>query len=132
MSWNQTVFECLLVEENSILLVCAAKIRFLKLPEADHERDADEPNSTRTKWTTYPTNKQAKEEIACVGLDRSLEQCLQHVGLHYSAERSLQRCFAGRERLRTVAFHVRTCCYCDYLQFMANWISHDTKSHPTP
>ena len=28
-------------------------------------------------------NKQAKEEVACAGLNRSFEQSLQHVGVHY-------------------------------------------------
>ncbi|GFY26048.1 uncharacterized protein TNCV_1917981 [Trichonephila clavipes] len=32
------------IEESSILLVCAAKVRFLKLQDADQERDADEAN----------------------------------------------------------------------------------------
>ncbi|PRD29749.1 UNVERIFIED_CONTAM: hypothetical protein NCL1_28469 [Trichonephila clavipes] len=39
----------LLVEENSGLLVCAAKVRLLKLKDADHERDAVQPNLTRTQ-----------------------------------------------------------------------------------
>ncbi|PRD20770.1 UNVERIFIED_CONTAM: hypothetical protein NCL1_53670 [Trichonephila clavipes] len=32
-------------------------------------------------------NKQVKEEVACVGLNRSLEQSFQHVDMHYPAER---------------------------------------------
>ncbi|GFW45197.1 uncharacterized protein TNCV_716991 [Trichonephila clavipes] len=72
---------------NSILLVCAAKIRLLKLQDADHERDADQPNPTRAQLTTCPANKQTKEDVACVGLNRSLEQFLQNVGVHYPAER---------------------------------------------
>ncbi|GFT86429.1 hypothetical protein TNCV_3259301 [Trichonephila clavipes] len=43
---KQTDFECLLVEENSILLVCAAKVRHLKLQDANHERVADQPKPT--------------------------------------------------------------------------------------
>ena len=35
-----TDFECLLVGENSILLVSAIKTRLLKLQDVDHERDA--------------------------------------------------------------------------------------------
>ena len=59
----------------------------LKLQDKDHERDADQPNPTRAKQTTYPANKQAKKEVACVGLNKSLKQSLQHVDVHYSAER---------------------------------------------
>ncbi|GFT60397.1 uncharacterized protein TNCV_4971641 [Trichonephila clavipes] len=59
----------------------------------------------------YPENKQAKEEVAYVGLNRTLEQSLQHVGVHYPAERSLNGCLEGRERLQAVALHERTCCY---------------------
>ncbi|GFX37247.1 uncharacterized protein TNCV_995221 [Trichonephila clavipes] len=48
----------------------------------------------RHRPTKYPTcpignisgDKQVKEEVACVGLNRSLEQSLQHVGMHYPAE----------------------------------------------
>ncbi|GFW99200.1 uncharacterized protein TNCV_3009681 [Trichonephila clavipes] len=45
-----------------------------------------------TKSHTYSigdifTNKQAKEEVACIELNRSLEQSLQHVDVHYPAER---------------------------------------------
>ncbi|GFW99979.1 hypothetical protein TNCV_3079761 [Trichonephila clavipes] len=40
-------FEYLLVEENSTLFVCAAKVRLLKLQDEDHERGADQPNPTR-------------------------------------------------------------------------------------
>ncbi|GFX66901.1 uncharacterized protein TNCV_999401 [Trichonephila clavipes] len=40
---------------------------------------------------TYPGNKLPKEEVACVGLNRSLEQYLQHVGVHYPAERNILR-----------------------------------------
>ena len=36
MIWSQTVFEYLFVEENCILLVCAAKDPLLKLQDADH------------------------------------------------------------------------------------------------
>ncbi|GFW73711.1 uncharacterized protein TNCV_1541651 [Trichonephila clavipes] len=32
-------------------------------------------------------DKQAKEEVVCIGHNRSLEKCLQHVGMHYLAER---------------------------------------------
>ncbi|GFW04844.1 uncharacterized protein TNCV_4880791 [Trichonephila clavipes] len=58
-----------------------------QLVDADHERDTDQTNPTRAQQATYPTNKQDKEEVACVGLSRSLEQSLQHVGVHYPAER---------------------------------------------
>ncbi|GFY25375.1 hypothetical protein TNCV_2484951 [Trichonephila clavipes] len=36
---------------------------------------------------TYPANKQTKEEVARVGLNKSLEHSLQHVGVHYPAQR---------------------------------------------
>ncbi|GFW34973.1 uncharacterized protein TNCV_979111 [Trichonephila clavipes] len=49
MTWSQTDFECLLLEENSILLVCAAKVCHLKLQDADNERDAEQPNLTRAQ-----------------------------------------------------------------------------------
>ncbi|GFV95872.1 hypothetical protein TNCV_1729221 [Trichonephila clavipes] len=39
---------------------------------------------------TYPANKKAKEEVVCAGLNRNVEQSLQHVGVHYPAERYLQ------------------------------------------
>ncbi|GFX29278.1 hypothetical protein TNCV_3218121 [Trichonephila clavipes] len=42
----ESAFECLPVEENSILLVCAEKVRLLKLQDADHDRDTDKPNPT--------------------------------------------------------------------------------------
>ncbi|PRD27031.1 UNVERIFIED_CONTAM: hypothetical protein NCL1_36449 [Trichonephila clavipes] len=77
----------MLVKENFILLVCAAKVRLLKRQDADHERDADQPNPTCAQSVTYPVKKQANEEVVCVGLNRSLEQSLQHVGMHYSARR---------------------------------------------
>ena len=65
----QTVFECLLVEEKSILVVCAAKVHLLKLQDADHEQDADQPYPTRGQQATYPENKQTIEEVACFGLN---------------------------------------------------------------
>ncbi|GFV76629.1 hypothetical protein TNCV_4728491 [Trichonephila clavipes] len=43
--------------------------------------------STRAQYVTYPAIKQVKEEVACVGMNRSLEQSLQHVGVHYPAGR---------------------------------------------
>ena len=46
MAWSQTDFECLLMEENSILLAWTAKVRLLKLQDADEERDAYQPNPT--------------------------------------------------------------------------------------
>ncbi|GFV54350.1 hypothetical protein TNCV_4366251 [Trichonephila clavipes] len=61
-------------QENTILLLCAAKVRLLKLQEAYPERDADQSNPTRVQKAMYPDNKQAKEEIASAGLSRSLEQ----------------------------------------------------------
>ena len=39
------------------------------------------------------------------------EQSLQHVGIHYSAERELQGCFEGIERHWTVALHEPNCRY---------------------
>ncbi|GFS63544.1 uncharacterized protein TNCV_4611031 [Trichonephila clavipes] len=40
----------------------------------DPERNADKPNLTRTQLATYPSNKLAKEEVAYVGLNRSLKK----------------------------------------------------------
>ncbi|GFV32594.1 hypothetical protein TNCV_2960041 [Trichonephila clavipes] len=59
----------------------------LKLMDADHERDGDDLNPTRAQKTTYTVNKLAKEKVACVGLNRSLEQSLEHMGVLYPAER---------------------------------------------
>ncbi|GFY14408.1 hypothetical protein TNCV_1021731 [Trichonephila clavipes] len=39
-----------------------------------------------SQLATYPVNKQAEEKVACVGLNKSLVQSLQHVGVHYPAE----------------------------------------------
>ncbi|GFS85247.1 hypothetical protein TNCV_75121 [Trichonephila clavipes] len=55
----------------------------LKMQDADHERDADQPNSTQAP---YSANKLAMEEDACAALTRSLEKSLQRVGVHYPAE----------------------------------------------
>ncbi|GFU91261.1 hypothetical protein TNCV_4925911 [Trichonephila clavipes] len=55
--------------------------------DASYERDAGKPKSTRAQYVTYPAKKQAKEEVAFVGLNRSLEQSSQHVSVHYPAER---------------------------------------------
>ena len=49
VKWIHEDFECLFVEEYSILLVCAAKDRLLKLHDVDHERDTDQQNSTRAQ-----------------------------------------------------------------------------------
>ncbi|GFY05693.1 uncharacterized protein TNCV_4403601 [Trichonephila clavipes] len=62
------------------------KVHILKLQHADHLRDADQLNPPCAQQPTYPANKQSKEEVACVGLNRSLEQSLQHMGVHYPAE----------------------------------------------
>ena len=59
----------------------------------------------------YPANKQAKEKVACLGLNRSLEPSLQHTGMQYSAERQLQKFLKGSEQLQAVAFLGHTCCY---------------------
>ncbi|GFX88842.1 uncharacterized protein TNCV_2575491 [Trichonephila clavipes] len=75
------------MEKNSILLVYAEKVRLLKLKDADQERDANQPNPTRSQWATYPANKPAMEEVACVGLNRSLGQSLEHLGMYYPIER---------------------------------------------
>ncbi|GFW90232.1 uncharacterized protein TNCV_2120991 [Trichonephila clavipes] len=86
VAWSESDFGCQLVEENSILLVCAAKVRLLKLRDTNHKREADQPNPTHAEWATYSANKQAKE-VSCVELNRNLKQSLQHVGVHYPAER---------------------------------------------
>ncbi|GFW12627.1 hypothetical protein TNCV_818791 [Trichonephila clavipes] len=64
-----------------------AKVCLLKLQYANPKRDTDQPIPTRAQEATYPANKQAKEEVACVGLIRSLEQFLRHMSVHYPAER---------------------------------------------
>ncbi|GFV52042.1 hypothetical protein TNCV_1323951 [Trichonephila clavipes] len=46
-AWSQTDFECLLVKDSFIFLACATKVRLLKLQDSDHERDAEQPNTTR-------------------------------------------------------------------------------------
>ena len=46
VAWSQTNFECLLAEENFILLVWAAKVRPLKVQDVDHERVAGQPKCT--------------------------------------------------------------------------------------
>ncbi|GFX46407.1 hypothetical protein TNCV_238691 [Trichonephila clavipes] len=55
--------------------------------ERDEGRESGLFYVKTVRQATYPANKQAKEEVACVGLNRSLEQALQHVGVHYPAER---------------------------------------------
>ncbi|GFX41654.1 hypothetical protein TNCV_3110501 [Trichonephila clavipes] len=60
---------------------------------------------TKLLFVTYPANKQAKEEVAFVELNRSLEQSLQHLDVHCPVEKQLLGCFDGRERLRAVALH---------------------------
>ncbi|GFU96825.1 uncharacterized protein TNCV_5092991 [Trichonephila clavipes] len=95
-------FECLLVEQNSILLVCAAKVRLLELQDADHERDTNQTNLTRDQYATYPANKLAKEKVASDGLHKCLEQSLQHVDLSYLSEICLPGCIEGKERLQAV------------------------------
>ena len=66
----------------------AGKVRLLKLQDADPERDAYQPNLTSAQLATLPANKQTKEKVPCVGLNSSLEQFLQRVGMHYPAENS--------------------------------------------
>ena len=97
MAWSQTDFECLLVEENFILLICADKVRLLKLQDMDHERDIDQPSPTPTHYVTHSANKQTKEELAYVMRNRSLEDSLQHASVYYFAERLLQGCLKGSE-----------------------------------
>ena len=84
MARSQTEFKCLLVEENSILLVCETNVRLLKLQDANHEQDTDQPKLT---CATDLADKQAKKGVACVGLNKNLVQSLQHVSVHYPAER---------------------------------------------
>ncbi|GFX12771.1 uncharacterized protein TNCV_3437451 [Trichonephila clavipes] len=87
MAWSQTDFECPLVKKISILLVCAANIRLLKLQDADHERDADKLKSKLAQYAIYPANKWAKKDVACVGMNRIFELSLQNICVHYAAER---------------------------------------------
>ena len=49
VEWSQTDFEYLLLEENSILLVCAAEVHLLELQDENHERDADQSNFIRAQ-----------------------------------------------------------------------------------
>ena len=46
VAWSQIHFGCLVLEKNSVLLECAARVRVFKLQDADHERDADQTNPT--------------------------------------------------------------------------------------
>ena len=46
MAWSEKNFKCLFVEENFMLLVCAAKVHFFKLQDADHEGETDQLNPT--------------------------------------------------------------------------------------
>ncbi|GFW33904.1 hypothetical protein TNCV_3589891 [Trichonephila clavipes] len=59
------------------------------------------------QYATYPANKQAKEEVACVGLKRSLE-FVQHMGVEYPVERKFPLCLEERKRLRAQELHGRT------------------------
>ena len=69
------------------MLVCAVTVNLLKLKDVNHKGDTNQTNPTRAQYVTYQVNKQAKEEVACVGLNRSLEQPLQHMGMQYPGER---------------------------------------------
>ena len=60
VAWSQKKFECLFAKENSILFVCAAKVRLLELQNANYERDADQPHPIRV------------QKVASDGLNRSL------------------------------------------------------------
>ena len=62
------------------MLACAAKVRLLKLQNANHEGAADQRNLTHAQEATYPANKQAKEEVANVGLSSSVEQSVENDG----------------------------------------------------
>ena len=93
---SETDFECLLVEENSILLVCTAKVHLLKLQDADHEQDVDQPNPICAQQAIYEANKEEKE-VAYVWLNISIKQSLRPVDVHYSTNRQLQGCLEGKE-----------------------------------
>ncbi|GFX51329.1 hypothetical protein TNCV_3102621 [Trichonephila clavipes] len=60
-------------------VLVSSQAKPVELQDTDHEQDADQPNPTCPQKTTYPANRQAKEEVACVELHRSLEQSLQHI-----------------------------------------------------
>ncbi|GFV58568.1 hypothetical protein TNCV_2915571 [Trichonephila clavipes] len=45
MAWSQRDVESLLVEQNSILLVCASKVRLLKLHRRTDEADINTPTA---------------------------------------------------------------------------------------
>ncbi|GFU23393.1 uncharacterized protein TNCV_2369291 [Trichonephila clavipes] len=74
-------------ESQSASVTSKNDTKHIKLQDADHERDANQPNPPRAQYATYPANKQDKEEVACVGMNRNLKQSLQHGGVHYPAER---------------------------------------------
>ena len=61
------------MEENSILLACAAKVRLLQLQDADHEQNADQLNPTHGQKAIYPAKKQVKEEVLYGRLNGNLE-----------------------------------------------------------
>ena len=58
------------------------KVHLLKQQDVDHKRDYDQQNPTHSQWATYPANKKAKEKVACVGMNRDLEQSSQHMDVH--------------------------------------------------
>ena len=63
MARSQIDFKCLVVEKNSLMFVCATKVRLSKLQNAHHKQNADQPNPTCTQEAIYQANKQAKEEV---------------------------------------------------------------------
>ncbi|GFX31484.1 uncharacterized protein TNCV_433251 [Trichonephila clavipes] len=69
-----------------------ARLFELDTPDLEQPEKSNQTFPPGHKMVTYPSTKQAKEKVACVGLSRSLGQSLRHVGVHYPAERYLQGC----------------------------------------
>ena len=100
----------------------------------NHKQDTNQPNPMcSTVMSTYPANKKVKEKVTCVGAEQkswTIFATCAHV--LWLLKDKLQECFEEREWLHAVAFYGCACYYCDYPQFIANWIVHDTKSQPRP
>ena len=122
MAWSQTDFEYLLVEGNSVLLY---------MPKFVRERDVYQLNPTRTQNAADTMNKQAKEEIVCVGLKKRLEQSLQDVGKHILLKGSFRKALKDVNDFGLQSF-TDACCYLFYPQLVENWIISDMQSHPRP
>ena len=79
------------MKESFILFVCAAKFRLLKLEDADHEREVDQPNPPRAQQATYSSTKQVKKNVACVGLNSLCNMWGCIIVLKVSSRNSLEK-----------------------------------------